>query len=56
VSSVCCKVRQVRAVCCESVEQEELAGRRENRTSQKCWSINSPRFYWQEPLSVVEKL
>jgi len=35
-SSVCCKVGQVRAVCCESMEQEELAGRPENRTRQKC--------------------
>jgi hypothetical protein len=49
MSSVYCKVGQVRAVCCESVEQEELAWRPENRTRLKCWFINSPRLYWQEP-------
>ena len=49
VSSVCCKVRQVRAVCCESVEQEELAGRPENKAEQKCWLINSLRFYCKIP-------
>jgi hypothetical protein len=49
-TSVYCKVGQVRAVCCAaSMEQEQLSGRPENRTRQKCWLINSLRFYWQEP-------
>jgi hypothetical protein len=45
LSSVCCKVGQVRAVCCESVEQEELAGRPESRTRQKCCLIKAGDFY-----------
>jgi len=43
-SSVCCKVGQVRAVCCESMEQEELAGRPENRTRKECWLISPGIF------------
>jgi hypothetical protein len=31
-------------MCCDSVEEEELDGRPENKTGKKFWLLNSLRF------------